>query len=96
MKIYNIIKVKRDDIKRIAIKRGARNIRLIGSVARKEATENSDIDFIVDFDHGRTLLDHAALIIELEKLLGLKVDVAAANGLRKHIRESVLKDALSL
>jgi len=96
MDIYQRIEEKRDEILRVAIHHGARNIRLIGSVARGEAGADSDLDLLVDLDQGRTLLDHAALILDLEALLGCKVDVATERGLRERAKNRVLKEAIPL
>src|SRR5215207_1199119 len=82
MSTAELIQQKRPEILRIAEKHGARNVRLFGSIVRGQADEASDVDLLVELEPGRTLLDHAALILELEKLLGRKVDVASERGLR--------------
>ncbi len=87
---------KREEILRIATRYGAHNVRLIGSVARGEARADSDVDILVDLEQGRTLLDHAALILELEALLGCKVDVATEKGLSERVKSRVLKEAVPL
>ena len=92
----HILRDKREQILEIASRHGARRVRLIGSVARGEARPDSDVDFLVEMDPGRSLLDHAALMIELEKALGRKVDVATEKGMRPAIRERVLQDAIPL
>ena len=61
MGIKEIIENKRDEILRIAARCGARNIRIFGSVARGDAGPKSDIDFLVEFEPGRSLIDHVAL-----------------------------------
>lgn len=71
-------------------------MRVFGSVARGEADEQSDIDLIVEFEPGRSLLDHAALWLELQELLGCKVDVVSERGLKPRIREKVLREAVPL
>ena len=96
MPIHEIVKEKREDILRIAAKHGATNVRIFGSVARGEADEKSDIDFLVTIEKGRSLLDHAALWIELEQFLGRKVDVISDKGLKPRIRERVLNEAVPL
>ena len=65
---------------RIAARYGARKVRVFGSVALGEAGENRDIDLLVDLEHGRSLLDQAGLMMELEELLGRKVDVGYRAG----------------
>lgn len=96
MGIEELLSAKRPEILRAAKAHGAGNVRVFGSVARGEASADSDVDFLVDFEPGSSLLDHASLIIELEALLGRKVDVAVARGLRSRIRDRVLKEAIPL
>jgi len=71
-------------------------VRIFGSVARGEADSESDIDFLVNMEPGRSLLDLCGLLIDLEELLGRKVDVVTEKGLRDRIRERVLKEAIAL
>ena len=87
---------KREDILRVANKRGAYNIRVFGSVARGEADAKSDIDLLVDLEPGRSLFDLGGLLMDLQDLLGHKVDVVTERGLRERIRERVLKEAIPL
>ena len=96
MNLQTLLKEKREQILAAAARHGATNVRIFGSVARGEADENSDIDILVTFEAGRSLLDHAALLIELEELLGCKVDVVSEKGLRPRMRETVMRDALPL
>ena len=88
--------VLREEILKIAAKHGAYNIRIFGSVARGEADLNSDIDFLVDLEPGRSLFDLGGLLMDLQELLGCRVDVVTEKGLRQRIREKVLKEAISL
>lgn len=92
----DLLKSRRDEILRIAAKHGARNVRIFGSVARGEADSQSDIDLLVEFRRGTTLLSHAALVQELEELLGIKVDVVSERGLRDRVRERVLREAVAI
>jgi predicted nucleotidyltransferase len=96
MDIRELIKDKREDILQIADKYGARDVRIIGSVARNEEGIESDVDLLVRFDPGRSLLEHAAMMEELRELLGRKVDVASEQGLRDRVRERVLNEAVVL
>jgi len=96
MRIEDLIKEKREEIVRIAAKHGARNVRLFGSVVRGEADHKSDVDFLVTLDENTTLMNHAALIEELEGLPGHKVDVASDRGLRPRIKDRVLSEAVAL
>jgi len=96
MSLNELLQTKREDILRTAAKYGAYNVRVFGSVARGEADEKSDIDLLVDMEPDRSLLDLAGLLIELEDLLGCKVDAITEKGLRERIRERVLKEAVAL
>jgi predicted nucleotidyltransferase len=85
---------KRQEVLRIADKYGARRVRVFGSVARGEADALSDVDFLVELDPGRSLLDLGGLQFELEALLGCPVDVVTERGLKERIRERVLREAV--
>jgi hypothetical protein len=87
---------KRDEIIKIATIHGARNIRVFGSVARGEADEKSDIDFVVEMEPGRSLFDLGGLLMDLQEVLGRNVDVVTERGLNPRIRERVLKEAVAL
>jgi predicted nucleotidyltransferase len=73
---------------------GAHDVRLFGSVARGEERPDSDIDFLVTLEPGRTLLDLVRLESKLEALLGCPVDVATVAGLREPVRSSALREAI--
>jgi predicted nucleotidyltransferase len=87
---------KRQDVLRIANKYGARHVRVFGSVARGEADGGSDVDFLVDLEPGRSLLDLGGLQFELEALLGRPVDVVTERGLKQRIRERVPREAVPM
>ena len=94
MDLNNLLKSRREEILSIAARHGARNVRVFGSVARGEDDEKSDIDLLVEFESGRSLLDHAGLWLELQDLLGCKVDVVSERGIKPRIRERVLREAV--
>lgn len=87
---------RRDDVLRAASARGARNVRLFGSLARGDADESSDIDLLVDMEPGRSLLDLGGLHADLEELLGCRADVVSERGLTARARETVLAEAVPL
>jgi predicted nucleotidyltransferase len=92
----NLLKEKRTAILNIAERHGARNVRVFGSVARGDFDEKSDLDLLVEMEPGKSLFDHAALLIDLQELLGCKVDVVSEKGIKPRIRERVLKEARPL
>ncbi len=96
MRLDELLKEKRDEILRSAAKYGARNIRVFGSLARGEADEKSDIDFLVEMEPGKSLLDLGGLQYELESLLRCRVDVVTERGLKRRIRELVLREAVPI
>ena len=96
MGIDELVKAKREAILEIAARHGARNVRLFGSVARGDADEQSDVDFLVDMDPGRSLLDMGGLLMDLRALLGRDVDVMTPRTLKPRIRASALRDAIAL
>jgi len=96
MGLNEVLAARRDEILRLAAKHGAHNVRIFGSVARGDADERSDIDFLVDMDAGRSLLDLGGLLMDLRTLLSRPVDVVTEKGLRKRIRERVLREATRL
>lgn len=96
MRVDELLKEKRADILRLAQEHGAHNVRIFGSVTRGEADEQSDIDFLVDMEPGRSLLDMGGLLMDLRDLLGREVDVVTARGLKPRIRERVLREAVKL
>lgn len=96
MSINEIISSKRDEILRVAKKHGARNIRIFGSAARGEAGPYSDVDFLVEMEPGRSLIDHVALWQDLEEILDCKIDVVSEKALHWYIRDRVLNEAKPL
>jgi predicted nucleotidyltransferase len=96
MKTDELIRLKREEILRIAARYGGRNVRVFGSVARGDADELSDIDFLVDMEAGRSLLDLGGLLMDLQATLGRNVDVVTERGLKPRIRERVLKEAVEI
>jgi predicted nucleotidyltransferase len=96
MTVEELLKSKRVEILGIARRHGANNIRVFGSVARGDDGPGSDIDLLVDFEPGRSLLDQAALLLELEELLGREVDVLTEQGMHHRVRSRALGEAVQL
>jgi predicted nucleotidyltransferase len=90
------LRARRTEIERTARQFGASNIRVFGSVARGEASPDSDVDLLVDMERGRGLLALAGLELALESLLGSDVDVTTPGGLRPRARQAVLVEAVPL
>ena len=91
-----LIRLNREDILKIAAKHGVRNVRVFGSVARGEAGPDSDVDFLVDAGPATSSWFPGGLIIELEALLGRRVEVVTERGLHPLLRESVLREAVPI
>ena len=90
------IRLKRDAILEIAARYGAYDVRIFGSVARGDVNESSDLDLLVRFEEGRSLLDHGGLIMDLRELLGTRVDVIDEEGMRDRFRRQAMKEAVPL
>jgi len=90
------LRARREEILRVAARRGALHVRVFGSIARGDADERSDVDFLVDLEQGRSLLDLGGLLMDLQGLLGRPVDVVTEKGLKTRIRNRVLEEAVPL
>jgi predicted nucleotidyltransferase len=90
------LRQKREEISRLCARYGARNPRVFGSTARGQADEQSDLDFLVEMEPGRSLFDLGGLQYALEQLLGCPVDVVTERALKARIRDRVLREAVPL
>ena len=91
---FELVRAKRAEIQKIAAKHGARNIRVLGSVARGSTRPSSDVDFLVDVEPVTSSWFPAGLVLDLENLLGRRVDVVTERGLNPLIRYEVLQEAV--
>mgnify|MGYP001569592564 CR=1 FL=1 len=96
MTIKQLLREKRADIQLIAARHGAVNVRVFGSAARGEAQPQSDIDFLIDVGPNASSWFPAGLILDLERLLGCKVEIVTEKALYPEIRECVLREAIPL
>jgi predicted nucleotidyltransferase len=96
MRLPEFLEDRREAILRIAARHGASDVRVFGSLARGDATADSDVDLLVNLEKGRSLFDLGALLEDLKALLGREVDVVTEKGLRARIRQRVLKEAVPL
>ncbi|MDJ0659997.1 MAG: nucleotidyltransferase family protein [Crocosphaera sp.] len=97
MLLKQLLGEKREEILSLAAKHGAFNVRVFGSVVRGEETENSDIDFLIDYDLSKiSPWFPVGLIEDLEKLLNRKVDIVTTKSLHYFIRDKIIKEAVSL
>ena len=94
--LEQLLREKRDDIQRIAARHGAYNIRVFGSVARGEAGPESDIDILIDVGPTTSSWFPAGLILDLEDLLGRRVEVITEKALNPALRDHVLREAIPL
>jgi hypothetical protein len=87
---------KREAILEIARRYGASNVRIFGSVARGDEQPSSDLDIVVHLEPERTLLDQGGLLMDLQELLGVKVDVLDEEALSGRFGETVQREAIPL
>lgn len=96
MKLLEALRLNRRELLELASRSGAYNIRLFGSVVRGEETPESDVDFLVDMEEGRSLLDLVSLQDDLSREINRPVDVVTAESLNKHIKNYILSGAVPL
>ena len=96
MDVEQLLQEKRIEILELAARHGAHDVRIFGSVARGDTSPDSDVDFLVNIESGRSLLDLGGLLMDLQDLLGREVDVVTEAGLRARIRQRVLREARPL
>ncbi len=87
------LKKQRNEIFQIAKLYGAHNIRVFGSVNKESDNLGSDVDFLVDLEKNRSLLDLAGMVYDLQQLLNRKVDVVTENGLHWYIKDAIIREA---
>lgn len=96
MTTRELLHEKREEILALAARHKAHNVRVFGSVARGEDGPESDVDFLVEFEGGVRLMEQLTFMVELEDLLGRKVDVCSLDRLGPLIREQARKEAAAL
>ena len=96
MNIEQLLRESRTEIQRIAAKHGAYNVRVFGSVARGDAGPSSDVDLLVEAGSVTSSWFPAGLILDLEDLLGCRVEVVTERGLNREIRDYILREAIPL
>jgi predicted nucleotidyltransferase len=96
MNLKTLLQQKRSIILETAAHYGAYDVRVFGSVARGDSSETSDIDLLVNLEQGRSLMDLGGLLFDLQRLLGVNVDVVTEKGLRPRIREQVIQESIPL
>jgi uncharacterized protein len=96
METKELLELRRSEILELAAKHGAKNIRIFGSVARGEGGPASDVDFLVDMEEGRNLLDLVGFWQDLQELLSCRVDVITDGGISPYLRERIYAEAKPL
>lgn len=89
-----LLEANRVAVREIALRHRVRNIRVFGSVLRDADIEGSDLDVLVEPTGDTTLMDIAAIQVELERLLGINVDVLTPNALPEKFRSQVVAEAI--
>ena len=90
------VRRQREAILQLAAKYGIQRVRLFGSVARGQAGADSDLDVLVKFEPGRSLLDQVGFEQDLEELLGCHVDVVSEGGISPYLEDEILGEAVPL
>jgi len=80
----------------LANRHGIKSMKIFGSMARGDASETSDADFLVEMEEGYDLFDLGSCLMELQDLLHCKVDMVTKEALHPRIRENILKEAQAL
>jgi predicted nucleotidyltransferase len=93
MALLDEIRKNRDQILAISKECGLEDVRVFGSVARGEERADSDIDILVHYGKGATLMKRAGFMVELEEIFGRKVDVVEDKRLHRVIRDGILHEA---
>jgi len=94
--VAEIIGNKREQVLALAAQHGAANVRIFGSVARNEASDESDVDMLVTFPKENSIFDLVALWLDLQDLLGREVSLVTDSMLRDRFQANVLEDAVTL
>lgn len=96
MMIDRLLSDKRQEILRLAASRGMSNVRVFGPVARGDTADDGDVDLLVEAEAGRSMLDVVGLWLDLQELLGRKVDLLTEGGVNPHLRDRILAEARPL
>lgn len=94
MGISEIIATRRDAILAAAARHGVTNIMVFGSVARGDARDDSDVDFLVEVGPRHSAFFPGGLVADLEAILGRRVDVVEPEGLHRLLKDRVLREAV--
>jgi predicted nucleotidyltransferase len=94
MKPSTALHINREAIRRIVQSHRADNARVFGSVVHGKDTDESDLDILIDPTPHTSLMDVAAIQVELERLLGVTVDVLTPKALPDKFRSAVLAEAV--
>lgn len=91
-----LLKAKHKEILAISRQFAVENMRVFGSVSKGLDTDKSDLDILVDTTPKTTMFDLCGLQMELEELLGIKVEVLTPRSLPEKFRQQVLNEAKAL
>ncbi|HEX5270941.1 MAG TPA: nucleotidyltransferase family protein [Gemmataceae bacterium] len=96
MSQLDALRARREAILGLAKQYGIRRVRIFGSVARGEERPESDVDVLVQFEPGRSLLDQVGFGQDLEELLGRRIDVVSEGGISPYLEAIILREAVPL
>jgi predicted nucleotidyltransferase len=90
------IRSRRDEVLDIARRHGVLTVKVFGSVVRGDDTESSDVDLLITTGNEVSSWFPAGLILELEELLGRRVDVVTESAVNEYVRDQVFSEAVAL
>ena len=95
-RMNQLIENHRQQIRALASASGAKNIKLFGSMARDDAGPTSDVDFLVEMEKGKSAFALGSPLMDLQDLLGIRVDIVTPGSLHSAIRNKILNEATEL
>jgi predicted nucleotidyltransferase len=91
--MHPLLEKHRSDLRSLASRYRLSSLRVFGSMARGDASDQSDVDFLIESEETLSGFTIGALLMDAEEMLGRKVDVVTLNALHPKIRDHVLKEA---
>lgn len=94
--MHPLIEKNRNQILKLARENGVVDVRVFGSMARGDCSSDSDVDFLVELEEGKSGLALGGFLMDVSDLLHKKVDVVTENALHPRIHDKVINEAIAL